>query len=42
LQVCEDEKKSLNKEIRKQRRGKWIAIAGGIGGVLLTTIIAIN
>ena len=37
--VCEDEKKSLTKEIRKQKRGKWIAIIGGIGGVFLTTFI---
>lgn len=37
--ICEDEKKSLNKEIRKQKRGKWIAIFSGIGGVFLTTFI---
>lgn len=37
--VCEDEKKSLTKEIRKQKRGKWIAIISGIGGVFLTTFI---
>jgi len=37
--ICEDEKKSLTKEIRKQKRGKWIAIIGGIGGVFLTTFI---
>jgi hypothetical protein len=40
LLICEDEKKSLIKEIRKQKRGKWIAILGGIGGVFLTTLIA--
>jgi septal ring factor EnvC (AmiA/AmiB activator) len=39
ISVCEDEKKSLTKEIRKQKRGKWIAIIGGIGGVFLTTFI---
>jgi septal ring factor EnvC (AmiA/AmiB activator) len=38
--VCEDEKKSLTKEIRKQKRGKWIAIISGVGGVFLTTLIA--
>ena len=27
------------KEIRKQKRGKWIAILSGIGGVFLTTFI---
>jgi len=42
LQVCEDEKKSLNKEIRKQRRGKWIAICSGVGVFILTTLVAIN
>ena len=40
ISVCEDEKKSLTKEIKKQKRGKWIAIIGGIGGVFLTTLIA--
>lgn len=39
LLICEDEKKSLTKEIRKQKRGKWIAIISGIGGVFLTTFI---
>ena len=39
LLICEDEKKSLTKEIRKQKRGKWIAILGGIGGVFITTMI---
>jgi hypothetical protein len=33
--VCEDEKKSLKKEVRKQKVGKWIAI---IGGVVLSTL----
>jgi septal ring factor EnvC (AmiA/AmiB activator) len=37
--VCEDEKKTLTREIRKQKRGKWIAIFSGIGGVFLTTYI---
>jgi Zn-dependent oligopeptidase len=39
ISICEDEKKSLNKEIRKQKRDKWIAILSGIGGVFLTTFI---
>jgi hypothetical protein len=39
LLICEDEKKSLTKEIRKQKRGKWIAILSGIGGVFITTMI---
>ena len=30
IQVCEDEKKSLKKEVRKQKVGKWIAIIGGV------------
>lgn len=32
--ICEDEKKSLKKEVRKQKVGKWIAI---VGGVVLST-----
>lgn len=32
--VCEDEKNTLKREIRKQKIGKWIAI---IGGVALST-----
>jgi hypothetical protein len=39
LLICEDEKSSLKKEIRKQKTGKWIAIISGIGGVFLTTFI---
>jgi hypothetical protein len=39
LVICEDEKKLLKKEIRKQKRGKWVAILGGIGGVFITTMI---
>tara|TARA_B110000503_G_C6929744_1_gene322279 strand:+ start:91 stop:519 length:429 start_codon:yes stop_codon:yes gene_type:complete len=30
IQVCEDEKKSLKKEVRKQKIVKWIAIIGGV------------
>lgn len=33
--ICEDEKKSLKKEVRTQKVGKWIAI---IGGVVLSTL----
>lgn len=28
--ICESEKQSLNKEVRKQKTHKWIAISGGI------------
>jgi hypothetical protein len=37
LNICEDEKKSLKKEIRKQKFGKWIAIISGVflSGVML-------
>jgi hypothetical protein len=35
IKICEDEKKSLKKEVRKQKVGKWIAI---IGGVVLSTL----
>ena len=35
IKICEDEKKSLKKEVRKQKIGKWIAI---IGGVVLSTL----
>ena len=37
LNICEDEKKSLKKEIRKQKVGKWIAIISGVflSGVML-------
>jgi hypothetical protein len=37
LNICEDEKKSLKKEIRKQKLGKWIAIISGVflSGVML-------
>jgi organic radical activating enzyme len=30
MKVCEDEKKSLKKEVRKQKLAKWISIIGGI------------
>jgi predicted RNase H-like nuclease (RuvC/YqgF family) len=36
IQICEDEKKSLKKEVRKQKVGKWIAI---VGGVVLSTLL---
>lgn len=29
LNDCEDEKSNLKKEVKKHRRGKWIAIVGG-------------
>lgn len=39
ISVCEDEKVNLKKEIRKQRRGKWIAILCGVGlSVLVISI----
>jgi hypothetical protein len=31
IAIYEDEKTSLKREIRKQRRGKWIAIICGVG-----------
>ena len=35
VQICEQEKTMLKKELRKQKVGKWIAIAGGVAiGVL--------
>jgi hypothetical protein len=39
LQICEDEKKSLKKEIVKQKIGKYIAIIGGVGLSLLCLAI---
>jgi hypothetical protein len=30
IKICEDEKKSLKKEVRKQKIGKWIGITGGV------------
>ncbi len=39
LQICEDEKKSLKKEIIKQKIGKYIAIIGGVGLSLLCLTI---
>jgi hypothetical protein len=38
LRVCEDEKVVLNREIRKQKTGKWIAILGGSGLFILTLL----
>jgi septal ring factor EnvC (AmiA/AmiB activator) len=38
FKIFEDEKKSLNIQIRKQRRDKIIAIAGGL---LITSLLAI-
>jgi hypothetical protein len=35
INICEDEKSSLKREIGKQRRGKWIAIICGVGISLL-------
>ena len=34
--ICEEEKKSIKKEVRKQKVGKWIAI---VGGVALSTFL---
>jgi hypothetical protein len=39
INICEDEKSSLKKEIRKQRRGKWIAIICGVGISILVISI---
>ncbi len=30
LGICEDEKTNLKKDVKKHRRGKWIAIVGGV------------
>jgi septal ring factor EnvC (AmiA/AmiB activator) len=30
IKICEDEKKSFKKEIRKQKLSKWVAIIGGV------------
>lgn len=30
LTICEEEKVGLKKEVKKQRRGKWIAISGAV------------
>lgn len=39
IEICEDEKKSLKKEVRKQKVGKWIAIiGGGLLSILCLTI----
>jgi hypothetical protein len=37
--ICEDENKSLSKQIRKQKMGKFIAIIGGVGAVILAILI---
>ena len=34
--ICEEEKKSIKKEVKKQKVGKWIAI---VGGVALSTFL---
>jgi hypothetical protein len=39
IKLSTEEKEVLKKEIRKQRRGKWIAIFSGLGAVLTTTFI---
>jgi hypothetical protein len=36
IMICEEEKKSIKKEVRKQKIGKWIAI---VGGVALSTFL---
>lgn len=35
ISICEDEKLSLIKEVKKQKRGKWIAVICGVGLSLL-------
>jgi len=37
--IVEDENKTLSKEIRKQKRGKLIAIIGGVGAAILAVLI---
>ena len=37
--VCEDENKTLSKQIKKQKRGKLIAIIGGVGALILAVLI---
>jgi Zn ribbon nucleic-acid-binding protein len=37
--ICEEEKKSIKKEVRKQKAGKWIAI---IGGSVLSTVFLLK
>lgn len=39
IKIRDDENKSLKKEVRKQKIGKWTAI---IGGVVLSTILLIK
>lgn len=38
MSVFEDEKNTLKKEVKKQRRGKIIAIIGGLGLFILTIV----
>jgi septal ring factor EnvC (AmiA/AmiB activator) len=37
--ICEDENKTLSKQIKKQKRGKFIAIIGGVSAVILAILI---
>jgi hypothetical protein len=37
--ICEDENKTLTKQLRKQKRGKFIAIIGGVGAAILAVLI---
>lgn len=37
--ICEEEKKSIKKEVRKQKAGKWIAI---VGGAVLSTVFLLK
>ena len=37
--ICEEEKKSIKKEVRKQKAGKWIAI---LGGSVLSTVFLLK
>jgi septal ring factor EnvC (AmiA/AmiB activator) len=38
ISVCEDEKNTLKREVKKQRRGKIIAVIGGLGLFILTIV----
>lgn len=42
LLICEDEKKTLKDELKKQKRAKWIAIISGLGGMIITTFILVK
>lgn len=37
--ICEEEKKSIKKEVRKQKAGKWIAV---VGGIVLSTVFLVK